>query len=107
MIAGDVHELSGPAAGEQVAEEGVSVLGPVKKADLENKMAGSVGLVWFWRQGLTRPWLASSYVAKDDLELLIFLPLPPECWIYGSMPLLLVYGRLGMEPSALPYTGAQ
>lgn len=34
-------------------------------------------------------WPQSLYVAKDDLEFLNFLPLPPECWDYRCAPLQL------------------
>lgn len=27
--------------------------------------------------------LKFKYVAKDDIELLLSLPLPPECWVTG------------------------
>lgn len=36
----------------------------------------------------------------DDLELLIFQDLPPECWGYKHVPPHLVYAELGTEPRA-------
>lgn len=38
------------------------------------------------------------YVPKDDLELLIFLPLPPEFWDYRHASLCLIYIALKMDP---------
>jgi hypothetical protein len=31
-------------------------------------------------------WPIVHYVVKDDLELLIVLPLPSQCWDYGQGP---------------------
>lgn len=40
-------------------------------------------------------WL--SYVASSDLELVIPLLLPPECWNYWPMAPCFVYALLGIE----------
>lgn len=38
------------------------------------------------------------YVAQDDLELLLFLPLSPDCWNYRYLrPVCLVYRVLGIK----------
>jgi hypothetical protein len=47
-------------------------------------------------------WLQTFHVAKDDLELVVFLPLPPECWATGLLHLSFpVYVVLGMKSRAL------
>lgn len=50
-------------------------------------------------------WIWICYIAKDDLELLIFLLLPPECWNYRCVPSCQVYVVLGVEPGALHMLG--
>lgn len=45
------------------------------------------------------------FVGKDDLELLMLLSLPPECWDYSYMLPCLVYGVLGIKPRALCVLG--
>lgn len=34
----------------------------------------------------TPGWLQNYYVAKDGLELLVLLPLPPVCWVHSQVP---------------------
>lgn len=46
---------------------------------------------------VTQPGLELSYVASSDLELLIPLLLPPECWNYWPMAPCFVYALLGIE----------
>lgn len=41
---------------------------------------------------------SNSYITKDDLQLLIFLPLPPYCY-YSVLPHL-AYAVLEMQPRA-------
>lgn len=40
--------------------------------------------------------------SRELLELLVLLPLPPQCWEYSHVPLHWVYMVLGIEPRA-PY----
>lgn len=40
---------------------------------------------------ITQVWPQTPYIAKDDLELLIFQTLPPQCWFYTGTPPYLVY----------------
>lgn len=50
----------------------------------------------FWDTVLCSPGCPQNlYIAKDDLELLIFLPSPPECWKIADMPSHLVSWNAG------------
>lgn len=42
----------------------------------------------------------TCYVAENDIELMIFLSLPPETWDSRCEPLHLAYVALEMEPGA-------
>jgi hypothetical protein len=44
-------------------------------------------------------------VAKDGLELLILLPLPPECWDYQQVPLCYILEAALAKKAPLPHTG--
>lgn len=43
-------------------------------------------------------WLQTHYIAKDNLEFLIFLSLPSESWDYRLMPPNPLYKVLGIKP---------
>ena len=45
-----------------------------------------------------RGWPGTSYISEADLELLILLPLPPQCWDYKRAPTLPVKAVLDVEP---------
>lgn len=56
--------------------------------------------------GLTYSMLTQTYfVAKDDLDFLIFLPPFPHCWDEQCVTLCLVYAVLKVEPRGLPIPG--
>lgn len=42
-------------------------------------------------------WPLTSYLMENGLELLIYLPLSPECWNRSTVPEHLVYSVLGTE----------
>lgn len=42
-------------------------------------------------------WPLTSYLMENGLELLIYLPLSPECWNRSTVPDHLVYSVLGAE----------
>lgn len=46
-------------------------------------------------------WPQICYIAKDNLELLIFVLLPPEGWDYRCVLQCLLYVVLGIEPRTL------
>ena len=46
-------------------------------------------------------WPRIHSVSEDDLERLILLPPPPQCWDYRQAPLHLVNSVQGSEPQAL------
>lgn len=43
-------------------------------------------------------WLQTPYVSEGDSELLILLPLPPECWDHRLLPPHQAYSLSGLEP---------
>lgn len=59
-------------------------------------------LLYFWdRASSISDWPQTQYVAKNSGGLLIYLPLPSECWDSKYLPSLLVRGVLGIEPRVL------
>ena len=47
----------------------------------------------FFRDGVIKNKPALHDIPEDDLELVILLPLPSECWHYRANPPPLIYAR--------------
>lgn len=56
--------------------------------------------IFFLREGFLCPRLASNYVSENNLEPLIFLPLPSEDMGYRCVPPHLIYALLKTGPKA-------
>lgn len=66
-----------------------------------------INKIIFKKSYMAQIGLNSLYVLKNDLELLIFLPLPSKCWDYKLVPPHLVYMVLRIEPRASCMVGEQ
>lgn len=72
------------------------------KTEKENNRRVSDCECFVLKQGLYSPgWPETPCVAKDNLELLMLLPLPLECWDYRWVTLLLNYAALKIEAKVL------
>lgn len=67
---------------------------------------GNLFLIYFGDSISCIPgWSQSGHVAEDNLELIILLLPPPECWDYRHMSPLMVFKVLEMEPRGLCKVG--